>query len=146
MRCISAVILLGLSLQGVALGQLSNGVTVLTYSSRRQDFEWRVSERRLRADLKWDPTKREAPLQPGKAFRIAAAWLRKRQPNPELASIQIESLAVRDATLAGHYIYVIEFATGAFDTMAVVVLMDGTVIEPTPLARKRDPTNEGGAR
>jgi hypothetical protein len=132
--------LLLLTVETGALANGTNEVTLLTFSSRRQSYKWRIPEDRLRADRTWDIRSKEAPLQLKRAVKIADAWLRKRSHSVELVKIEIQSLAARDASLAGHYIYILEYLTGTFDSMAVVILMDGTVVEPVLVPRQ-----EGGA-
>ena len=138
MRFLLFMAFVSLSLPVAACAESSNLVTVLTHSSRRQNFEWRVAEEKLRAHPKWDIKASAVPLEPRKAFQIAEDWMRKRHSEPELVRIEIQSLGARSKSLSGHYIYVIEFVTGAFDSMPVVILMDGTVVEPTPLVRNAE--------
>ena len=80
---------------------------------------------------------RKIPIDATEAWRIAKDWLKKHgHDDPELIRIEIRRLAIEstvgktDKRWLKRFHYRIDCVPAVFDTMAVVVLMDGTVVEP----------------
>ena len=115
----------------------TNEFLLLKHQSRHQAYEWRVSEARLLATPEWDFDRRKIPIDATEAWRIAKDWLKKHgHDDPELIRIEIRRLAIEstvgktDKRWLKRFYYRIDCIPAVFDSMAVVVLMDGTVVEP----------------
>jgi hypothetical protein len=94
---------------------------------------WRVSESRVQATPDWIPGK-PIPLSPEKAFEIARAWsLSHDYLDPELEAIRIQrfgALKMDEAIHSKFYYQVVCHSSEKATAMTVVILMDGTVLEP----------------
>ncbi len=115
----------------------TNEFSLFKHQSRHEAYEWWISEARLLATPEWRSDREKVPLAPDKAWRIGRAWLKRRGfPSPELNSITLRRLATEssisnaDKRWLTRFFYRIDCVPAMFDTMVVVVLMDGTVVEP----------------
>jgi hypothetical protein len=124
----------------VFAGPSTNEFTLFKQQSRHQAYEWRLSEARLLATPGWDAEHQKIRLGPDKAWQIARVWLKKHgYDSPELVSITLRRLAIEsnvgrlDKRWLTRFFYRIECVPAVFDSMLVVVLLDGTVVEPSPI-------------
>jgi hypothetical protein len=130
-----------------AFGGTSNHVVIVIHRGQTagQFYEWRVSETRLLATPEWSIDATAIPIAPGKAWQIAKNWFEKRgEPRPDFVKIEIcpvvpETEATRlDDRLRKRFYYRVECsslrriedAPKKLDYTSVIVLMDGTVVEP----------------
>lgn len=94
---------------------------------------WRVSESRVLATPDWIPGK-TIPLLPDKAFEIARDWsLSHGYHDPQLDTIRIQrfgSLKNDEAIHSKFYYHVVCSSPDKTPAATVIILMDGTVIEP----------------
>ena len=91
---------------------------------------------RMKALPKWNPLKEKAPLSISRALQIATKWIVAREGGgkpveaPDVDAIVITSLHSYTRDFRYIFYYRIVFSIGAFDEMACIVFMDGTVLEP----------------
>jgi RNA polymerase sigma factor (sigma-70 family) len=94
---------------------------------------WRVSESRVLATPEWIPDK-TIPLSPDKAFEIARDWsLSHGYHNSQLDTIRIQRFGAlkNDEVINSRFYYqVVCRSPEKTSAVTVIVLMDGTVIEP----------------
>lgn len=129
-----------------ALGADTNEFVLLKHRARRDAYEWRISEARILKTPEWRADARKIPIPPDKAVRIAKAWFEKRGRDlDELVGIEIRPFAVEISNesqkgLQRRFYYVITCLPSglAFNSMKVVVLMDGSVVEPREIPTKDD--------
>ena len=146
MRTLVLIVLVGLVVPELAQAAgNTNELSLFKHQGRRQAYEWRISEARIAAMPKWDIDRHRIPIAPEKAWQIAKAWLKKRGTSRhDLVKLEIVPF-VRDIGLSAErkrllkdflnrYYYRIECVPAVFDSMVVVVLMDGNVLEPLPIA------------
>jgi hypothetical protein len=102
------------------------------------DEEWWLSPAKTKSVPRWDPHKGDAPLALKKALQIAIKWERGRDKAREnvsagasIDSISILSLHHESGPLLNFFYYRIIFIPRQFDAEACIVLMDGSVLEPT---------------
>jgi hypothetical protein len=146
MRALALVVLVGLVVPELAQAEgNTNELSLFKHQGRRQAYEWRISEGRIAATPKWDIDRHKIPVAPEKAWQIAKAWFKKQgRSRPDLVRLEIVPF-VRDIDLGAErkrvlkdlldrYYYRIECVPAVFDSMVVVVLMDGSVLEPLPIA------------
>jgi hypothetical protein len=120
-----------------ALGADTNEITLFKHQARWHIYEWRISEDRILATPEWRFEKK-IPIPPDKAVKIAKRWLEKRGGLDSLMEIYIRPFVIKTAysdairPLERRFYYVIHCRPGGvfFDSMKVVVLMDGSVLEP----------------
>jgi hypothetical protein len=133
MRKFIAHIALLLAAQLSAFGY-TNEITLLKYQSRRAAHEWRISEARILATPEWKMGSKKVPVSPDKAWQIAQDWFKKegRGGAGDFVSIEIRSFdpGGYSKKLRGKCYYRVECIPAPFDSMLVVILMDGTVLEP----------------
>jgi len=146
MRRFSAVLLVLMLVAGGALGaDRTNELTLFKHQGRRQAYEWRISEARVAATPKWNMDRAKVPVAPEKAWRIAKDWFKKQgELEADFVRMEIRPFVInstlssesrhRLGDLLDRYYYRIECIPAAFDSMLVVVLMDGTVLEPVRIA------------
>lgn len=114
----------------------TNELTLFTTRSQGQVDEWRISESRLRTTPEWNPDE-SIPLPPDKAWQVARGWsLAHGYSEPHLAGIMIQPFNTPGTSQdIRRYYYNINCTSPEKRTMGrVVVLMDGTVLEPHHLA------------
>jgi len=74
------------------------------------------------------------PLSPDKAWQVAKNWFLKHDyGQPEFARMEIRPFALSDSphkSWRRRFFYRIECIPMQFDSMLVIVLLDGTVLEP----------------
>jgi hypothetical protein len=142
MRALVIIVFVGLVVPEMAQAAgNTNELSLFKHQGRRQAYEWRISEARIAATPKWDIDRRRIPIAPEKAWRIATAWFKKQgRARPDLVRLEIVPF-VRDIDLSAErkrllkdllerYYYRIECVPAVFDSMVVIVLMDGSVLEP----------------
>ena len=117
----------------------TNELTVFTYQTRGPVYEWRVTQAKLLATPAWDISTQKVPLAPERAWDIAKRWLEAHgMGGSTLVQIAIAPVFRKgesdryDKRLEERYHYRIAVVPAPLDRMAVVVLMDGTVVEPHP--------------
>ena len=107
-----------------------------------------VDEEKLPLDLVPQWSKYYKPLKKPVTLRLDAdvlAWFKKQgNLEPDFVRVEIRPFVInstlssesgrRLGDLLDHYYYRIECIPAAFDSMFVVVLMDGTVLEPARIA------------
>jgi hypothetical protein len=98
---------------------------------KRFDFE--VTGERVLKTPAWKADADAPPLPPRKADQLATAKFR--QLIPDAKNWKRERIALEDAGDGLHWIYIVEFRqSGTFNGvppfLKVIVLMDGTVVEP----------------
>jgi hypothetical protein len=112
----------------------TNEFTLFKHQARRAAYEWRISEARILATPEWKMGRKKIPVSPDKAWQIAQDWFRKqgRGGAGDFVSMEIRSFdpSGTNTNLRGRYFYRIECSPMQFDYMLVVVLMEGTVLEP----------------
>jgi hypothetical protein len=134
MRMLTAIsLLLFLALASGCAASDTNEFTLFKHQARRAAYEWRISEARAAATPEWRIGTTNIPVSPDKAWQIALDSFAKRgEGGGDLLRMQILpfNLSGESKTLRKKFYYRIEYVPGAFDSMFVVVLMDGTVLEP----------------
>ena len=127
------MVLLVAQLSAFAAGD-TNEFTLFKHQARRTAYEWRISEARIRATPEWKMGSKKIPVSPDRAWQIAQDWFRKqgRGGVGDFVRMEIRSFDPSGASksLRGRCFYRIECIPMQFDSMLVVVLMDGTVLEP----------------
>ncbi|HEY5909626.1 MAG TPA: hypothetical protein VJA21_03370 [Verrucomicrobiae bacterium] len=112
----------------------TNEFTLLKWQSRRDAYEWRISEARILATPTWETASAKIPVAPDKAWKIVTRWLTKKGKGDPGSFIKMEvrlfDLSETYKPFRDRFFYRIEYPQGAFDYMVAVVLMDGTVLEP----------------
>jgi hypothetical protein len=112
----------------------TNEVTLFKHQARRQAYEWRISKARILATPEWRIGSKKVPVSPDKAWQIAQDWFRKqgRGGAGDFVRMEIRSFDISGTSkdLRGKCFYRIECSPLQFDYMVVVVLMDGTVLQP----------------
>jgi hypothetical protein len=94
--------------------------------------EWWLPVSRFSRLPKWNPEKDELPLPLGEALRIARHWIAlkpHRSPLP-LESVTLIPIQPNEEEFRHAFYYQFLFRVDPFDSMACIVLMDGTVLEP----------------
>jgi len=120
----------------------SSTVVLASYETRRGEKLTCVCEQaRLLKQTLWDPAKAAIPLDPAAAFAAANKWIRKQHGDPKLLEIRIRRADFYSDKRPGLFYYICEFEAAAFEYVPVVVLMDGTIVEPVKPKENRDPTN-----
>jgi hypothetical protein len=101
--------------------------------------EWWADVDRLKTLPKWAPWKQAPPLSLKDALSIASRWLKKWDGGSlgSVDSILIGSLHADAGELANTFYYRIDVVPREFDQMSCIVLMDGTVLEPTKTQPRR---------
>lgn len=100
--------------------------------------EWWLPVDRLKSCPRWDPLHEKVPLPPDRAAKIAAEWIEKREgfKVTEIEDIQIGTFH-SDAKEFHHvFYYRFLYSPRQFDFASCIVLMDGTVVEPSPLKKR----------
>lgn len=145
MRTFSGVLLCWLVSSVVVFGASStNEWSLFKHQGRHQAYEWRISEARIASTPRWDIDTAKIPVTPDKAWRIAKDWFKKQnQEHPAFVKMEVRPFVLdnelspetrsRLKDVLGRYYYRIECIPAAFDSMVVVVLMDGSVLEPVPI-------------
>jgi hypothetical protein len=146
MRALVIIVLVGLFVpESAQAAGSTNELSLFKHQGRRQAYEWRISEARIAATPKWNIDRHRIPIAPEKAWQIAKAWFKKQgRSRPDLVRLEIVPF-VRDIDLSAEqkrllkslldrYYYRIECVPAVFDSMVVVVLMDGSMLEPLPIA------------
>jgi hypothetical protein len=127
------LLLLAAQLSALAAGD-TNEFTLFKHQARRAAYEWRISEARILATPEWKIGSKKIPLSPDRAWQIAQEWFRKQGQGGagDFVRIEIRSFdpGGYSKSLRGKCYYCVESIPRAFDSMLVVVLMDGTVLEP----------------
>ena len=112
----------------------TNEFTLFTSRADGQKFEWRISESRLLATPAWSPDSQSVPLSPDKAWQIARDWSQAHgYSKPHLLMVMLQPFSAPKTSEGAHgrFYYHIECSSPEHSVFArVVVLMDGTVIEP----------------
>jgi hypothetical protein len=97
-----------------------------------QTMQWSIAASRVLATPKWIPGE-SIPLPPDKAWRIARAWFQAHgfsQPHLVTMSMQqVSSLKTGDVPDRFYYLIWCDSPKPSLDAR-VVILMDGTVLEP----------------
>jgi len=112
----------------------TNEFTLFKHQARRAAYEWRISEARILATPEWRIGSKKIPVSPDKAWQIAQGWFRKQSRGGpgDFVRMEIHSFDPSGTSkdLRRRCFYRIECRPMQFDSMLVVVLMDGTVLEP----------------
>jgi len=118
-------------LLGYAAGG-TNEFKLFTYRANGEKSEWRISTSRVLATPEWKPGTNSIPLSPDRALQIAREWcLKKGFVEPELTSLWIQPFPRTDVGSRFYYNINIHCRNPArSNSMSVVVLLDGTVLEP----------------
>ena len=137
MRTLTAIVSFLIVATACALaGSDTNEFTLLKHQARRQAYEWRVSEARILATPEWSIDATNAPVAPERAWKIAKDWFKKKdRGEPDLVRMELRPFDLSGETkgLRKRFFYRIECSPMQFDYMIVIVLMDGTVLEPRPI-------------
>jgi hypothetical protein len=134
-----------LSLECTFGASTTNEWSLFKHQGRHQAFEWRIPEGRIASTPRWKIDSARIPVAPDRAWRIAKSWFKKqKQPRPDFVRMEIRPFVLdsdlssemrrRLEHLLDRYYYRIECIPAVFDSMFVVVLMDGTVLEPVRIA------------
>ena len=99
---------------------------------------WSVSAERLQKQSSWDPVRHEIPLPPHAAVSIALTWLQQQGVVTNNLTVVGINMAGRMSQREGQWYYQVSFEdlTGLrahrlwWDRHQVIVLLDGTVVEP----------------
>jgi hypothetical protein len=100
-------------------------------------IEWSISESRVLATPKWIPGE-SIPLPPDKAWRIARDWFQAHGfSKPRLVTMSIQGISsLKTGDIPDRFYYLIWYSSPkpSMDSK-VVILMDGTVLEPHQIAK-----------
>jgi hypothetical protein len=113
----------------------TNQITLFTLHASGQVEEWRISESRVLATPEWIPGE-SIPLSPDKAWEIARDWsLAHGYSKPHLLGMLIQPVSTPITSVIipspCRFYYDITCSSPEHSRFAqVVVLMDGTVLEP----------------
>lgn len=111
--------------------ETTNEGLLFSFRARHKDFEWWISEDRLKRTPRWVPGTQEIQLTPGKVFKLATDWFRKNgYAGANILSLTIRLPDLKNRDFAGTCFYVVEASTGPLDGMACVILLDGSIVEP----------------
>jgi hypothetical protein len=127
-----SLVLLVAQLSAFAAGS-TNEFTLFKHQARQAAYEWRISEARILATPEWEMGNKKIPVSPDRAWQIAQDWFRKQgRSGADFVRMDIRSFDSGDHTKKwrGKCFYCIKCIPMQFDSMLVVVLMDGTVLEP----------------
>jgi hypothetical protein len=135
MRDLFVIPLLLLAAQFSALaGGSTNEFILFKHQARRAAYEWRISEARILATPEWKIGSKKIPVSPDRAWQIAQDWFRKQGRGGAGGFVRMEIRSFDPSgtskTWRGRCFYRIECNPMQFDYMLVVVLMDGSVLEP----------------
>jgi len=112
----------------------TNEFTLFKHQGRRAAYEWRISEARILATPEWKIGSEKIPLSPDRAWQIAQDWFRKKDGAGAGSFVRMEirsfDIGGESKKLRGKCYYRVECIRAQFDSMLVVILMDGTVLEP----------------
>jgi hypothetical protein len=111
----------------------TNEFTLFKHQARRQAYEWRISEARILATPEWSIGVTNIPVSPDRAWQIAKDWSSKQaHGEPDLVRMEIRWFdpSGTSKSLRKRFYYRIDCIPMQFDSMLVVILMDGTVVEP----------------
>jgi len=123
-----ACLFLLLPATGLVLG---GDVTIYTCNTRGSSFEWLAAESELLKLPRWNPQREDVPVSPRAAVAAARKWLAERKYGIEdIIVVQLKNFDPSETPLKYCWYYVIQFRTDLLDSMACVVLMDGSVLEP----------------
>ena len=108
----------------------TNEFTLFTSRVDGQKSEWKISESRILATPEWKPGAESIPLSPDKAWQIARGWCLKHGfGESDLASLWIQPIP--RTGVDSRFYYSIRCHNSAHrNFIEVVVLLDGTVLEP----------------
>src|SRR5437762_2792628 len=87
----------------------TNEVVLASFNIRGTEMASKVQDKRLLDDKKWDLTRDPIPLDPKRAFEIAAPWARKQGKDAKLLRMGIVALGAHDKKFEGHFYYNVEF-------------------------------------
>ena len=114
----------------------TNEFILMKHQGRRQAYEWPITQARILASPEWDAATAKIPLSPDRAWKIARDWFKEQGVSaPDLIAITIRPFVVqgtsfRPTTLEKRFFYRIDCVPAALDSMVVIILLDGTVVEP----------------
>lgn len=121
-------------------------IILFKYQGLHQAYEWRVSETRMLATPEWNIDMTNIPIGPDKAWQAAKNWFKKQgKDRPDFVRIEIwpvipESESTKlDQKLKKRFYYRVECSPQHhvegtdFSYMYVLVLMDGSVLDPIPI-------------
>lgn len=116
----------------------SETISLISCGTSEKDFRFEISSTRLQATPTWVPESEVLPLSPNEAIRIGTPYACEQRPRfDSCVCIRIAIMSVTHClTPTDHWFYHLEFApvmderTYASDTIPVVLLLDGTVVEP----------------
>ena len=109
---------------------------------------WVVTDQRIKAAPAWDGLTNEPPVSPSKAANIAAAYIAKQQglKQSDLRPLKISLDSLMVSPNISYWVYKIHLfidthgapsaTSGDQDPMMVVILMDGSVVEPKEQKRQ----------
>lgn len=108
----------------------TNEFTLFTSRADGQKSEWKISESRVLATPEWKPGAKSISLSPDKAWQIAREWCLKHDfGESDLASLWIQPFP--RTGVGSRFYYSIRCHNPAHSHfMEVVVLLDGSVLEP----------------
>jgi hypothetical protein len=110
-------------------------VQIMSATTRHADYVWKLPESRLRQLPKWNRLRDRPPLAPEKALKIADKWVAHNFVPYFLLEIRI--MRCRSDPYKDVFYYVMEYEKPAFDVLRVVVLMDGTILQPKEIEDRK---------
>ena len=101
--------------------------------------EWWLPAGRFKKLPRWEPGAKPPPLSLEKAIQTARAWVvsHEKATNHFVAHIEITTLDSGHEEFSHTFFYRFTFGVGPFDWTCCVVLMDGTVLEPSIVGEKK---------
>jgi hypothetical protein len=126
-------------LTGMCAGEDMIELSSVQEQGGKKLLTWSVSAELFRKQSSWEPERQEIPLSPHEAVRIALTWLQKQGGvTNDSKVLRIDLYAHRSAQESQWYYYIdLAPLTGAnrrlTERRQVIVLLDGTVVEPRPV-------------
>lgn len=117
---------------------LSETISLISCNTGKKKFQFEIPSTRLQATPTWVPESEALPLSPNEAIRIGTPYAREQRPRFDACvCIRIAIMSItHHSTKSGHWFYHLEFVpvmddrTYNSDRIPVVLLLDGTVVEP----------------
>ena len=121
----------------VCRGADDDGIMILKHHTRTAAYEWWLAYNRIKELPRWKAIKEPPPISLEKAIQISKKWVAKKdgidpqyEDNVGLVSAGVQSLYRGEEKYRDVFYYKIILDTRPFETMACIVLMDGTVLQP----------------
>jgi hypothetical protein len=112
-------------------------ISLFRYPARHMTYEWIALEQNLKNTPRWDGVD-PIPIDPAKAVSIAKRWFKKRNLDPAvIRKIEIRRLITDNSDLSQCWYYLVDATVDPFDSMACLVLMDGSVLEPRVISKDK---------